>query len=94
MKRTLLIGAAVAVIGLAVAAQQPGTPKPPLMTKDTRYVILTAPQAKRTVVPLEDTAGGWVKCRYASTDENGEKGPERVIWLNLDQVVYFEPAPE
>jgi hypothetical protein len=88
MKRLAPLVATLA-LGLMAALAYASAPKAepkPLLEVGKRYVFLTAAEVKRSASVVEDLGAGWYKMRYVHSD-----GVERMIWLNLNQVVYFQP---
>ena len=91
MTRFPLIVGAVLVAALAAFALA-AAPKPepkPLLQVGKRYEFLCPGERKRTAEVAEELGGGWYKVKYKHED-----GAERIIWLNLNQVVYFHPAAD
>jgi hypothetical protein len=91
MKRSASLSAALLLGLLAaflVAAGQATDPGPPIQVGH-RYVFLFPSEAKRTAEVVEELGDGWLKVKYLHSD-----GVERLIFMNLDQVVYFHPADD
>ncbi len=80
------------VVGLLVVitcAASPRADPKPLLQVGTQYVFLTSAEVKRTAEVVEDLGGGWYKMKYKHSD-----GVVRMIWMNLNQIVYFQPAQD
>ena len=86
MRRSLTLGT-VAVLGLAAVAASQAPADKPLMDKGRRYKCVMATKLEREVEPVEAARGNWVRCKYS-----GDGRPATVVWLNLNQVAYFEPV--
>jgi hypothetical protein len=81
---------AALVVGFTVAvmcAAGPRADPKPLLQIGSQYVFLMPGEVKRTAEAVEDLGEGWYRMRYKHSD-----GVARMIWLNLNQVVYFQPA--
>ena len=87
-RRVFLIGVlALSLMSLLAFAAAPRAEPKPLLQVGTRYVFLCPAEVKRTAEIVEDLGNNWYKMKYKHSD-----GVERMIWMNLNQVVYFQPA--
>ncbi len=88
MKRVILFIGLLA-IGMTAAFAYAAAPRAEprrLLEIGKRYIFLSPAEVKRTAEVIEDFGGGWYKMKYKHSD-----GVERMIWMNLNQVIYFQP---